>query len=134
MEGKQTWQFTCGAEEEWDATNLLHDTSFPLGESDVPTRLVADELDLNLATLTTALIIVVFIVIRGTLSRTLDTATLGCTAIGLRIVEFGGRRLVVLFCDVGHCFCLSGGSRYHESIKVINGGDAVLSLVPMVYT
>jgi len=112
------------------ATNLLHDTSFALGEGDVATRLVADELDLNLATLAAALFVVVVIVVGRARARALDATALcgGIVAIAdrMRLVEFGGRRLVVLVGDVGHFW-----SRYHEMQKGENGGDAVLSVVPM---
>jgi hypothetical protein len=86
-------------------TNLLHDAGFPLGEGDVPTRLVADKLDLNLATLAAALVIVVIIIVVGSaLALALDTATLGSGgAVAVGIVEIAGRRLVVLVCNVGHC-------------------------------
>lgn len=42
---------------------LLHNSSFTLGKRDVATRLVADKLDLNLATLTAALLVVVVVVV-----------------------------------------------------------------------
>ncbi len=86
----------------------------------MPTRLVADELYLNLATLAaTLIIIVVVVVIRSALALSLDTATLGGSAIAVRIVEVAGRCLVVLIGDVGHCFGFSGFrvSRYHEDRK-----------------
>lgn len=101
-------------------TNLLHDAGFPLRESDMPTRLVADELYLNLATLSAALIIIVIVVvIRSALALSLDTATLGGSAIAVRIVEVAGRGLVVLVSDVGHCFEFPAFrvSRYHEDRK-----------------
>ena len=43
-------------------TYLLHDTSLALGEGDVPTRLVLDELDLNLSSLAAGLVIIVVVV------------------------------------------------------------------------
>ncbi len=45
-------------------TDLLHDTSLPLRESDVTTRLISDELDLNLSSLTSGLIIIIVVVVR----------------------------------------------------------------------
>lgn len=54
-------------------TYLLHDTGFALGEGDVPTRLVLDELDLNLPALAAGLVIVVVVVV-GSRSRTLSAA------------------------------------------------------------
>lgn len=105
---------------EFDApTNLLHDTGFPLREGDVPTRLVADKLNLNLAALATALVVVVIVIIVGSaLALALDAATLGgSAAIAVGVVEVAGRLLVVLIGDVGHCFgfTASGLSRYHEN-------------------
>ena len=46
-------------------TYLLHDTSLPLREGDVPTRLVLDELDLNLPALAPGLLVIVVVVIGG---------------------------------------------------------------------
>lgn len=86
-------------------TDLLHNTSLALGKGDVSTRLVADELDLNLATLAAALLIIVVLVVGGGLSLTLHAAGfLGCAAIadGVRVVKLGRRGLVVLIGDVGH--------------------------------
>lgn len=48
-----------------DATYLLHDASLPLGEGDVPTRLVLDELDLNLSSLTATLLVIIVIIVGG---------------------------------------------------------------------
>jgi hypothetical protein len=102
-------------------TNLLHDAGFPLGESDVPTRLVANKLYLDLASLATALIIVVIVIVVGSaLALSLDTATLGgSTAIAVRVVEVAGRLLVVLVRDVGHCFGFTAlrVSRYHQDMS-----------------
>jgi hypothetical protein len=72
----------------------------------VSARLVANELDLNLTALATALfIVIVVVIVGGALARSLDTATLGGgSAIAVRVVEVGRRRLVVLIGDVGHYF------------------------------
>jgi hypothetical protein len=43
--------------------SLLHDSSLALGKCDVSARLVADELDLNLATLATALLVIIVVVV-----------------------------------------------------------------------
>lgn len=66
-------------------------------------RLVADELDLNLAALAAALFVVVVVVVGGR-ARSLDAAIVGVVAIAdrVRVVELRGRRLVVLVGDVGH--------------------------------
>ena len=71
-------------------TYLLHDTGLALGEGDVATRLVADELDFNLAPLATTLLIVIIVVVGRARARTLDAAALSCAiAYGMRIVELG---------------------------------------------
>ena len=64
-------------------TNLLHDTGLALGKSDVPTRFVADELNLNLAALTAALLVVVVVIVGRARARALDSAILAndCIAI-----------------------------------------------------
>lgn len=86
------------------STDLLHDSRLPLGKSNVAARLVADELDLNLATLPAALLIIIVVVVGGRRSLALDTARLGggSTAIALRLFELGRRVLLVLIRDVGH--------------------------------
>lgn len=71
-------------------TYLLHDTGLALGECDVATRLVADELDFDLAPLATALLVVIIVVVGRARARTLDAAALsGAIADGMRIVELG---------------------------------------------
>lgn len=94
-----------GASQHREFIGLLHDTGLALGKGDVATRLVANELDLDLATFAIALLIIIVVVVwcRSTLS--LDTARLGsgvAIANGLGLVEFVGRGLVVLVGDVCH--------------------------------
>ena len=60
-------------------TNLLHDTSLSLGEGDVTTRLVLDELNLDLSTLTAALLIIVVVVV-STSHR--GSGSLGASRVG----------------------------------------------------
>lgn len=73
---------------------LLHDTSLTLGEGDVATRLVLDELDLDLASLTTlTLVIVVVVVASGGHSSALGTASFG--AVAGREVILRRRRIIV---------------------------------------
>ena len=95
-----------GSRAEENMTNLLHDAGLALGEGDVAARLVADELELDLAALAAALLVVVIVVVGGARAGALDAATLtdGGVAIadGMRVVELGGRGLVVLISDVGH--------------------------------
>lgn len=57
---------------------LLHDASFPLGEGDVSTRLVLNELDVNLATLSAGFVVVVVVIIGGGA----DTGSLDATVVG----------------------------------------------------
>jgi len=54
---------------------LLHDTGLPLGECDMATRLVSDELDLDLSSLTSGLIIIVVVVVRRRGSLAFDAAS-----------------------------------------------------------
>jgi hypothetical protein len=70
----------------------------------VSTRLVGDELNLNLSTLATGLIIVIVVVVGGRWSLAFD-ATVITDRIAISdgmFVEGGGRPLVVLIGDVGH--------------------------------
>ena len=88
---------------------LLHDPSLALRESDVATRLVLDELDVNLATLTARLIIVIVVIVAGSSAdaSTLDAAglsTLTSIAIsgGQGIITGRRRLLIVGISNVGH--------------------------------
>lgn len=91
-------------------TDLLHDARLSLGEGNVSTRLVADELYFNLATLTAAFLIIVIFIVGGNRTRALYTAPLGdgiTIAHRVWLVEVGGGGLVVMVGDVGHCgWCL----------------------------
>lgn len=72
------------------ATYLLHDARLPLGEGNVSTRLVLNELDLDLATLAAGLVVVVVvIVVGGGLALALDTARLGIAVVELLFVVVG---------------------------------------------
>jgi hypothetical protein len=83
-------------------THLLHDTRLPLGEGNVATRLILDELDLNLSALATGLVLIIVIVV-GTHARALGTAVVWGSVTGLLQVVLG-RRWVLLTDggDVGH--------------------------------
>ena len=48
-----------------EVTDLLHDASFSLGKGNVSTRLVLNELDFDLSSLATWLVVVVVIVVGG---------------------------------------------------------------------
>lgn len=62
-----------------DATHLLHDTSLSLGERNVPTRLILNKLDLDLATLTAGLVIIVIFIV-GAQTIALGTTTISAVA------------------------------------------------------
>ena len=82
-------------------TDLLHDAGLALGESDVTTRLVLDELDLNLSPLATWLVVVVVIVVGGG-ARSL-CRSLSAVAVADRVIVGGRRRVLVVLCDfAGH--------------------------------
>ena len=71
------------------------------------TRLVGDELDLNLPPLAPGLIIIIIIIVGGGWALTLHTTVIGrgrgAIAHGMRVVEYGWRRLVgLLISNVGH--------------------------------
>jgi hypothetical protein len=70
----------------------------------VSTRLISDELDLNLSTLAAGLIIVIIVVVCGGWSLALDATVIAdriAVSDGM-LIEGGGRTLVVLVGDVGH--------------------------------
>ena len=67
------------------------------------TRLVLDELDLDLASLATWLVIVIIVVVGGAGTRALDASALeGAIAI-LEVIGSGGRVGLVIGSDLGHC-------------------------------
>jgi hypothetical protein len=89
---------------------LLHNASFTLRKCNMPSRLVADELDFNLPSFAAALLIIVIFVVCGRWALALHAAGFldgGAIADGVSIVELGRRGLVVLICDVGHGVCES---------------------------
>lgn len=87
--------------------HLLHDAGLALRKGDVAARLVRNELDLDLASLATTLLIVI-VIAASRWARTFDASgTLARSAVSGRIVELGGRGLVMLVRDVGH-FVLKG--------------------------
>ena len=68
-------------------TYLLHDARLALREGDVPTRLVLDELDFDLASLAARLVVVVVIVVGGgACPRPLHTARLASAIAILEVV------------------------------------------------
>jgi hypothetical protein len=86
-----------------DVTNLLHDTGLALREGNVSTRLILDELDLNLASLATRLIIVIVVVVGSAGTRALDTSALKRAIAILEVVGSGGRVGLVIGGDLSHC-------------------------------
>lgn len=71
-------------------TNLLHDASLSLGEGDVSTRLVRDELDLNLSALASRLVIVIIVVVGGRCASSLDAARFSAAIAHGVLIEAGG--------------------------------------------
>lgn len=86
------------------ATHLLHDTRLPLGEGDVATRLILDELDLDLSALATGLVVIVIIVIGAHAIPFGGAIVRSAIAGGLLQVLLGGRGLLLIKggSDVGH--------------------------------
>ncbi len=85
----------------WRLNDLLHDARLPLRESDVTTRLVLNEFDLNLSPLAATLFIIVVVIIaccrhsRALCASRLESVA-GEVVAGRRVVE--GVRIG----DVGH--------------------------------
>ena len=65
------------------------------------TRLVCDELDLDLSSLATGLVIIIVVVVGGRGTLTLDAAALNCTIAYSMVVETGWGTFVVVG-DIGH--------------------------------
>jgi len=97
--------------EDGQFVGLLHDTSLSLGEGDVTTRLVLDELDFNLSSLAAGLVVVVVIVVGG---RGVGGAlSLDASLFGRNAVVVGRGRVAFLWvgdlvlhrnnCELGLC-------------------------------
>ena len=85
----------------WPA-HLLHYTGFPLREGNVTTRLVLNELDVNLSSLAPRLVIVVVIVVGSSRNAwTLDAPSIAVAVAGQRVVS-AGTVLGIGILDVGH--------------------------------
>ena len=84
------------------STYLFHDTSFALGEGDVPARLVLDELDLDLAPFAPGLVVVVVVVVRSAGARALDASALQSAIAVVQVIWSGGRVGLVVGGDLGH--------------------------------
>ena len=68
----------------------------------MPTRLVLDELDLNLAPFAPGLVVIVVVVVGGAGTRTLDASTLQSAIAVIQIVWSSGRVGLVVGGDLGH--------------------------------
>jgi hypothetical protein len=78
----------CASSHGGHVTYLLHDAGLPLAECDMSTRLVLDELDLNLSSFTAGLVIVVVVIVCGRRTRTLGATafTKSTVAVADRVV------------------------------------------------
>ena len=66
--------------------HLLHDAGFALGEGDVTTRLILNELNINLPSLAARLVIIIVVVVRSRAdTRALHAAGIGTVAITGRV-------------------------------------------------
>lgn len=81
---------------------LLHDTRLALRERDVATRLVGDELDLDLATLPAALVVVVIVAAGGGARAFYAPISIAGRAVSGMIIEVCWGGLIVLIGNVGH--------------------------------
>ena len=71
-----------------EEAHLLHDPGFALGEGDVTTRLILNELNVNLPPLTARLVIIIVVVVRSRAdTRALHAAGIGTVAITGRVSE-----------------------------------------------
>lgn len=83
------------------STYLLHDTSLPLGEGDVATRLILNKLDLNLAALTAGLVVIIIVVL-GAHAVALGATGIGAVASLLQLIMLTGGEFLVDGSHVGH--------------------------------
>ena len=80
---------------------LLHNTSLALGKGNVTTRLILDELDLDLTTLPSRLVVII-IVVFGTHAVALGPTGIGAVARLLQVIVLVGREFLVDGGHVGH--------------------------------
>jgi len=84
------------------STYLLHDAGLALGKGDVPTRLVLDELDLNLPALAAGLVVIVVVVV-GSRALALGAADVSDTNLAIAVVVQRRRGVLVVVGDFrGH--------------------------------
>lgn len=88
---------------------LLHDAGFTLGESNVATRLILDELDLDLSTFASGLVVIIIVVVDVLVRSGALDATVGITgseravAIAGTLVVMAGRGIGIVVSDFcGH--------------------------------
>lgn len=93
--------FGVTGEQVRNGTYLLHNTSLPLGKGDVTTRLILDELNLDLAALTARLVIVVVVVL-GANAAALGTAGVSAVARLLQVVVVRRELLLTNRRHIGH--------------------------------
>ena len=105
------------------STYLFHDACLPLAEGDVAPRLVLDELDVDLATLASGLVLVVVVVVGRRLT---DARALGASGFALGLGTGGagstlatGRGLLLLLVGIGDlahgCCTIRVGDRQWKS-------------------
>ena len=95
--------------------DLFHDASFPLRESDVTTRFILDELDLDFSPLTATLLIILIIIVSCCRhSRTLCASRLEPVA-----SEFVARGRVFEGVGVGNVSHVDGDSVFYECMDRI---------------
>ena len=84
-------------------TNLLHDACLSFGKGDVTTRLILDEFDLNLPSLTSWLVVIIVVVVGGsTDARTFGASILDSSIAGDKVILSGRRVFVSDGSDVRH--------------------------------
>jgi len=81
-------------------TYLLHDAGFALGESNVATRLILDELDLDLSTFASGLVVIIIVVVDVLVRSGALDATVGITS-GERAVAIASAPIVMAGRSVG---------------------------------
>ena len=85
------------------SSHLLHDSRLALGEGDVTTRLVLDELDFNLPPLAARLVVVIVVVVGSSAgARTLDASALGGAVAVLEVVVLVVRSVGVVGDNLAH--------------------------------
>lgn len=123
-----------------ELTDLLHNASLSFGKGNVSTRLIRDELDVNLPAFAIRLIVVVVIVIAGggTDTRALHAARLSTLAIGIAggqsVIADRRRLLFIGIVDIAHDG-MEGTSTSSDKVVVrVNGGQSQRGMMLTVPT